>query len=92
MKRKKKFDRLEEFINILVEDEKKGYFISCPSIEGQFALDCLSQALLGPDYYIAWPISVGQCNVVILDTILKKYSRDYRRLVKKKQKELRKHE
>ncbi len=91
MRTKKKFKQLEEFINILVEDEKKGYFLSAPSITGQFAFDCLIEAFLGPDYYITWPISTGQCNAVILDKILRTHSQDYRKLIKKKQKELRHH-
>ena len=86
----KKFDRLEEFIEILVQYEREDPFpIFAPSIDAQFAINCLTEGLLGPDYYISVPVCNGQANAIILDEILRTYSKDYRRLVKKKQKELR---
>lgn len=85
----KEFKKLENFIDILVEHEKKEPFpLYPPPINAQFALDCLTEALLGPDYYVALPMCNNQANTEILDAILRTYSRDYRKLVKKKQKEL----
>lgn len=89
---KKKFKRLEEFIDILVEDKKRGFFLTDPPITGQFAFDCLVEALLASDYYVTFPASTEQCNTVLLDKILRIYSKDYRKLIKKKQKELKSHE
>ncbi len=82
----KKFKRLEEFIDILEEDKKRGFFLSAPSITGQFAFDCLVEALLAPDYYVTFPASTEQCNTVLLDKILRIYSKDYLKLIKKETK------
>lgn len=60
-----------------------------PPISNQFTIDCLIEASLGPDYYVVLPMNNNQANAEILDAILRKYSREYNKLVKKKQKELR---
>lgn len=88
----KKYKKLEEFINILVEHERKNpQELYPPAINGQFAFDCLAEAFLGPDYSIVLPCCNDQGNTIELDEILRKYSRAYRKLIKNKQKELRKH-
>lgn len=58
-----------------------------PAITAQFAVDCLGEAFLGPDYYITGPCCNAQCNTIILDAILSKYSKTYKKLVKQKRKE-----
>lgn len=89
MMKNKSFKKLEEFINILIKHERENPSeLFPPPISAQFAFDCLVEALLGPDYYIVLPCNNEQGNTELLDAILKTYSRDYRRLVKKKQKEL----
>lgn len=86
---KKKFKNLEKFIDILVEHEKENPFCLFPApIQTEFMIDCLTEALLGPNYYIELPCSSPQSNTVILDEILRKYSRDYRKLIRKRKKEL----
>lgn len=88
----KKFKKLEEFINILVEHERNTpRNIFPPAIDGQFAFDCVIEALLGPDYYFVLPCGRAQGNTIELYDILRKYSKEYRKLVKNKQKEIRKH-
>lgn len=85
-KKIKKFPKLNSFINILINSDDPLF----PSpIEAQFAIGCLTEALLGQDYYIVLPCSNEQGNTEILDAILRNYSKDYRKLIKKKQKELR---
>lgn len=43
------------------------------------AVNKLAEYLLGKDYYIVDPIHSEQANDVIVDDILKKYSRRYRK-------------
>lgn len=87
----KKYNYLQQFIEILVNHEKENtYNLFPPCVEAQFTVDCLCEALLGPDYYFVLPCCVTQGNTIILDEILRTYSKEYRKLIKKKQKELRK--
>lgn len=86
---KKNYKKLEEFINILVEHEKSNpKELYPPTIDPQFVIDCLCEVFLGPDYYIVLPCGNAQGNTIILDEILRTHSRKYRKLVKRKQKEL----
>lgn len=84
------YKKLEKFIDILVQHEKDNpKELYPPAITPQFALDCLTEALLGTDYYIVLPCGNTQGNTIILDDILRTYSPAYRKLIKKTQKELR---
>lgn len=86
----KRYKKLEEFINILVKhDQENPHELFPPCINTQFAIDCLCEAFLGPDYYITLPCGNAQGNTIILDEILRTHSKKYRKLVKRKQKELR---
>lgn len=87
----KKYNYLQQFIEILVNHGKENPYDLCPPcVDAQFTVDCLCEALLGPDYYFALPCCTTQGNAIILDEILRTYSKEYRKLIKKKQKELRK--
>lgn len=69
----------------IVADDTYGL---CPApINAQKALDVLCDYLLGDDFYIADPISTTQANTVIVQQILFKYSKEYRKRFKKLRKE-----
>ena len=53
-----------------------------PPLEDKDALDFLRLYLLGKDWYVTMPISHNQCNTEIVDAILQKYSKDYKRELK----------
>lgn len=73
----------ESFFNILSDDT---YGI-CPSPTSPLlALEVLCDYLLGEDWYVSIPMSQDQINTCIVDDILKKYSREYRKDIKKFQK------
>ena len=73
-------ERKEKFFKIL-ENRECGIFPS--STPPLLALEVLVEYLLGEDWYVVDPLSSGQCNTVIVDTILKKYSKQYRKDIKK---------
>ena len=54
-----------------------------PPLEPQKAIDFLEQYLLGEDWYIVNPLTTAQANVEIVHEILYRYSRKYRKEVKK---------
>lgn len=81
---------LETFVDELYRFESEHPFEMFPmAISAEFALDCLVDAFLGEDWYTAGAISAPQVNTIILDEILLRYSSKYRRLIRKKQKEVR---
>ena len=49
------------------------------SISGQEALNILTKYLLGEDWYIVDPINQAQANTIIVDEILSKYSKKYKK-------------
>ena len=52
----------------------------CPlSMDAQQALDILTSYLLGDDWYTALSISTEQCNAIITEQILDKYSKKWRK-------------
>lgn len=53
--------------------------IAYSGVSDRTALNILVRYLLGEDYYITDPVGVTQGNAIIVDDILKKYSRKYRR-------------
>ena len=65
-----------------------------PPISAQFALDLIFKTLIDDKenylYLTTIPESVEQTNGIMLDLILRKYSREYRKYLKKKNKEKRK--
>ena len=62
-----------------------------PPIDAQFALDLIFKTLVDDrekySYLTSWPESTEQTNSIMLDIILTKYSRKYRKFIKKKNKE-----
>ena len=54
-----------------------------PPLEPQLALNFLKDYILGEDWYTINPISTKQINVEIVDEILYKCSKRYRKEVKK---------
>ena len=53
-----------------------------PPLEAQEAINFLKDYLLGEDWYSNNPISTKQINVEIVDEILSKYSKLYRKEIK----------
>ena len=61
----------------------------CPiATEPQEALQILCDLFLGEKWYVGFPLGVKQVNTLIVDEILFKYSRQYRKAVKKYAKEM----
>ena len=61
----------------------------CPiATEPQEALQILCDLFLGEKWYVGFPLGVKQVNTLIVDEILYKYSRQYRKAVKKYAKEM----
>lgn len=58
-----------------------------PPLEPQRAIDFLCDYLLGEDWYVVDPLGTKQVNTEIVDSILYKYSKRYRKEVKKFNKE-----
>ena len=69
----------------------KEFELCDPPIDAQFALDLIFKTLVDDkenyDYLTTMPESTEQTNSIILDLILRKYSRKYRKYVKKQRKE-----
>lgn len=59
------------------------------STDPQEALQILCDLFLGEKWYVGFPLGVKQVNTLIVDEILYKYSRQYRKAVKKYEKEVR---
>lgn len=57
----------------------------------QDAINILCQGLLGEDWYIVDPIGNSQANTIIVDEILYKYNKEYRKEAKRYRKMNRKH-
>lgn len=55
-----------------------------PALNEKQALDFLRQYLLGEYWYVVNPLSTGQVNCEMVHDILYKYSKKYRKEVKKK--------
>ena len=55
-----------------------------PSLDAQMALRFLKDYLLGEDWYTVNPIGREQINCEIVDAILSKYSKKYRKEVKRR--------
>lgn len=70
----------KKFIEILKDDS---YGIYPAPIDAQLAIGVLCDYLLGEGWYIADPIGVKQVNTEIVDEILRAYSRQYRKDLKK---------
>lgn len=49
-----------------------------PSISSDTSIDILRDYLLGEDWVTPLPVGRGQCNMIVVEEILKKYSKRYR--------------
>ena len=80
------FEGLSKKINEWYAD--KDFELGDPPIEAQYALDLIFKTLIDDkenySYLTTMPESVKQTNSIMLDLILRKYSRKYRRYFKKK--------
>lgn len=87
-KKPPKSKNIQKFVDALYQFVKEHpYEWFPPETDPQFVVECLCDAFLGTDWYIALPVNAKQANTVILNEILKKHSNEYRKLVKEKQKE-----
>lgn len=60
----------------------------CPApMDAQLALNILTDYLLGEDWYVVMPMNTKQVNACVVEQILDKYSRQWRRDWKKYEKE-----
>jgi len=70
----------------------KDFELCDPPIDAQFALDLIFKTLVDDKehypYLTTMPESTEQTNSIMLDLILRKYSRRYRKYIKKMQKEI----
>ena len=68
----------------------KEFELGDPPVEAQFALDLIFKTLVDDKenypYLTTMPESTEQTNSIMLDLILKKYSKEYRRYLKKNRK------
>lgn len=77
MKKKHKFARgFEQYAAIATD---RSYGLCSAPMPAQQAINLLVNYLLGDAYYIAMPMNSQQCNTIIVDDILRKYSRRYRK-------------
>ena len=77
----RKFAKILDDFN--AENKKKPYMkreLCPPPTNPQLVVDCLCDLLLGEDWYVTMPLGVGQVNTVILDNILFKYCKEYRKM------------
>ena len=70
--------------------EDPDHFMGDPTISAQYALDLIFKTLVDDKehlpYLTAMPESTEQVNSIMLDMILKKYSRKYNRYLRKRRK------
>lgn len=80
------FDGFQKRIDEWYKD--KEFELCDPPIDAQFALDLIFKTLVDDkenyDYLTTIPESTQQTNSIMLDLILRKYNRKYRKYVKKK--------
>lgn len=73
---------MDSFLRWQIENWDDGNLFP-PELEPQRAIHMVVDYLLGDDWYFVNPVNAKQGNVYILHAILIKYSRKYRREVKK---------
>lgn len=86
------FDGFQKRIDEWYKD--KNFELCDPPVSAQFALDLIFKTLVDDKehypYLTTMPESTEQTNSIMLDLILRKYSRKYRKFVKQKRKGKRK--
>lgn len=82
------FDGLQKRVDEWYKDTN--FELTDPPIDAQFALDLIFKTLVDNkdrlSYLTTMPETVEQTNSIMLDLILKKYSRKYRRWLRKQNK------
>lgn len=77
----------EGFTEKIIEWYRDGVFIGDPPIDAQFALDLIFKTLIDDKenypYLTTIPETTEQTNSIMLDLILSRYSRKYRKYVRK---------
>lgn len=91
LRRRKLSENMKRFVELLDDhydkESKKPLGernIYPPQTNAQLVVYCLTDLILGDDWYIPDPVTTGQVNTYILDQILNKYCKEYRNLPKKK--------
>lgn len=86
------FEGFQEKVNEWYKD--KEFELCDPPIDAQFALDLIFKTLIDDKYDYPYlttmPETTEQTNSIMLDLILRKYSRAYRKHLRKLRKEIRK--
>lgn len=86
------FEGFYKKIDEWYEDNRDGFIIPDPPVDAQFALELIFKTLVDDkehyEYLTTIPESTEQTNSIILDLILKKYSRKYRKFLRKRKKKL----
>lgn len=81
MTTEKSYDaKLKDDFDKIIGDDTYGIF-PAPT-DPQMAIHILSAYLLGEDYYIVDPLPNDQANTIIIQDILFKYSKEYRKRFK----------
>lgn len=80
---------IENFLSKVKKWHSNGELCDCP-IDAQYALDLIFKTLIDDKenypYLTTMPESIEQTNCIMLNLILKKYSKDYRKLLRKNNK------
>lgn len=76
-KRKYVYNASFDKIKAIIEDTTYGIYP--PPLDAQTALNILCDYLLGDDWYFAGSCGVEQCNAVIVEHILDKYSKQWKK-------------
>ena len=74
---KYKYNESFETMKENIEDHTYGL---CPApMDAQVAIDIITNYLLGDDWYFTWSCSVEQGNAIVVEQILDKYSKQWRK-------------
>lgn len=88
MKKNRESVSIRKFVDILYQFEKENPDeLFPPGIEPQLVVDCIRDTFLRADWYTVMPLGTKQVNTIILDEILRKHSKEYKKLVNEKRKE-----
>ena len=79
---------MKSYVDWFTENKESGNLCD-PPLDPQLALQFLCDYLLGEDWHVVMPESQKQVNSAIVDEILFKYSKQYRKEVKEYSKKLR---
>lgn len=66
-----------------LKNEAKDCGLCDPPMNSNLAITMLKNYLLGEDWYVVMPENSEQCNTAIVHEILMKYSKEYRKEIKR---------